>query len=185
MPKGETDLYDRPRFTAQQALSPERHMNRRLSAQEIDLVTNAAAWSGMFAGVVTGVVTSALVYVASASSPRFRGKLNAAGKAAIVVTPSAFAFFAQSHRIVGQAALDPASYVEAAKEADAAAAAGVSTTLPLQYQIANAVYHHPFKVIMGCVTRPPLPAEWPHASARPSSACAQARGAGLRRAIQI
>ena len=59
MPKGDTDLYDRPRFTAQQALAPERHMDRRLSSQEVELVTNAAAWSGTLAGLAAGVVSSA------------------------------------------------------------------------------------------------------------------------------
>lgn len=153
MPKGETDLYERPRAVAQAALQPDRHESRHLNTSERELISTSAGRSGFMASAMTAVVSGGAVALASALSPRFRSALSASGKTALIVTPTAFAFWAQSHLTIGAATKDPSAYIESAAAATqvtvAAAKAGEVVRLPAYYGIANAIYTHPFKTIMG------------------------------------
>lgn len=150
MPKGETDLYERPRFVAQEALSPDRHLSRALDSHERGQVSNSALRSGLLTSLGTGVVCGAIVYAANAISPRFRGALGISGKTALVVTPTLGAFSLSSHLAVGKATRDAASYAEAAA-APVAVSAKLEKlgALPLWCQLANTLYVHPFKTILG------------------------------------
>ena len=84
-------------------------------------------------------------------SPRFRGALGVSGKVALVVTPSAGAFFLKSHLTVAEARADPDVFVSSPR---ASASEGSQTSLALWQSAANAVYSHPFKTIIGCAAAP-------------------------------
>ena len=84
------------------------------------------------------------------SFPRFRGALGVSGKTALVVTPTAFSFWTQSHLTVGNATKDPSSYITAAKTPVVSTATpGTAVKLPAWYGVANVLYEHPFKTIIG------------------------------------
>ena len=153
MPKGNTDLYERPRAVTQQMMEPDRHEPRMLTPREQDLVTNAAIRSGGIAALATGAVIGGMVYAANVFSPRFRGALGVSGKTALVVTPTAFSFFSESHLLVGNATKDPSSYITAAAAKTpvvSTATPGTAVKLPAWYGVANVLYEHPFKTIIGC-----------------------------------
>lgn len=152
MPKGNTDLYERPRAVTQQMMEPDRHEPRMLTPREQDLVTNAAIRSGGIAALATGAVIGGMVYAANVFSPRFRGALGVSGKTALVVTPTAFSFFSESHLLVGNATKDPSSYITAAAAKTpvvSTATPGTAVKLPAWYGVANVLYEHPFKTIIG------------------------------------
>ena len=44
MPKGETDLYERPRAVVQDMLKPDRHLDRSLDSRERNLVSTNATY---------------------------------------------------------------------------------------------------------------------------------------------
>ena len=153
MPKGNTELYERPRAVAQEMMEPDRHESRMLTPREQDLVTNAAVRSGGIAALATGAVIGGMVYAANVFSPRFRGALGVSGKTALVVTPTAFSFFSESHLLVGNATKDPSSYITAAAAKTpvvSTATPGTAVKLPAWYGVANVLYEHPFKTIIGC-----------------------------------
>ena len=52
--------------------------------------------SGLLSSLGAGVVSGALVAAANTFSPRFRGALGVSGKTALIVTPTAGAFFLSS-----------------------------------------------------------------------------------------
>lgn len=149
MPKGNTELHERPRAVTQQMMEPDRHESRMLTPREQDMVTGAAVRNGGMAALATGVAAGGLVAAASVFSPRFRGALGVSGKTALVVTPTAFAFWTQSHLTVGNATKDPSSYITAAQTPVVATATpGAEVKLPAWYGVANVLYEHPFKTII-------------------------------------
>ena len=88
-----------------------------------------------------------MVAALNAFSPRFRNSLGMSGKVALVVTPTAGAFWTQSHLTVGQASKDPSKYIEGAKVPVATTARPGYAKLPAWYGVSNAVYENPFKTI--------------------------------------
>lgn len=194
MPKGETDLYERPRAVAQEMLKPDRHLARPLDQSERNLVSTNATYrctfgspqpasrsaahatrslgsphhpyschlrSGLLSSLGAGVVSGALVAAANAFSPRFRGALGVSGKTALIVTPTAGAFFLSSQLSINGATKDGGASVggrgatigatiggaTATAPAATALAARVSS-LPLWCRAANQLYESPFKTIM-------------------------------------
>ena len=149
------ELTERPRATAHDALQPRRYGNRPLTQEEVDVVASASTRNGVIAAVASCFASSGLVYAANALSPRFRGALGVSGKAALVVTPTAGAFFLRSHLTIAAARADPESFVASnvsASTAEAAAATPTAATPPqrqltLSQTLSNAIYNHPFKFI--------------------------------------
>jgi len=149
------ELAERPRAVAQEALQPQRHRSSKLSGNDLGFVGTSAAWNGGVAAAATAAVSGLAVGAANAVSPRFRSALGISGKLALVVTPTAGAFFLKSHRTINEAIRDADAFV-APRTAVASAAAGVHAAGPaVQSQLAawqvaaNTVYMHPFKTIMG------------------------------------
>jgi len=144
-------MAERPRAIAQDALQPERHRNTPLPQEGVTVVASEAQRNGVVAGAATAALFSGAVYYAHTTSRWFRGALGISGKAALVVTPAAGAFFLRSTQTVHEARADPDGFV-AGKQQDAPQAQP-------QYQLttwqkaANMVYYHPFKVI-GSIAAP-------------------------------
>ena len=144
------ELTERPRAVAQAALSPVRYADRPLPQEGVDRLQADAQKNGFIAGVAACFASSGAVFMANALSPRFRGALGVSGKAALVATPTAGAFFLNSLLTVDNAIKDPAGYqrnasVAAVEQADAPK----QSSLALWQTACNTVYQHPFKTIIG------------------------------------
>jgi hypothetical protein len=166
MPKGETDLYERPRAVAQEMLKPDRHLDRPLDSTERNLVSTNAAWSGLLSSLGTGVVSGALVAAANTFSPRFRGALGVSGKTALIVTPTLGAFAFSSQISINGVTKDGGGSIGAAT---AAAPAATVSSLPLWCRAANQLYESPFKTIMA-ICAPAYGALFYHESTSPATA---------------
>lgn len=144
------ELTERPRAVAQAALSPVRYEDRPLPQAGMDRLQADAQKNGFIAGVAACFVSSGAVFMANALSPRFRRSLGVSGKAALVVTPTAGAFFLNSLLTVDNAIKDPAEYHQRPS-----AAAMEQPGAPKQSSLAfwqtacNTIYQHPFKTIIG------------------------------------
>ena len=156
------ELNERPRATAAAALEPQRFQDRALNASELEQVASEARYQGSIGALVAGLCSGAAVVTANMRSARFRNALGVSGKVALIVTPTAGAFFLRSHQTVGSAIENPDSVVgtHASLAANPAAAAPVSSHAthatnaivqlslsPLQ-RLANLVYDNPFKTII-------------------------------------
>ena len=139
------------------ALQPARHRDRALTESETRHIGAIATRNGAIASVAAAAISSGAVFAANALSPRFRNSLGISGKAALVVTPTAGAFFLKSHLTLADAQRDPDSFVPSTRGTSAAraTASGVGGVSVAQTQLgtfqsaANAVYNHPFKTILG------------------------------------
>ena len=101
---------------------------------------------GIIAAIAAGLGSSATVYAANALSPKFRAAFSASSKAALIVTPTAGAFFVKSHLTVAEARADPESFV-GTKTSPKQEAPSSQSELFLWQRAANAVYFNPVKVI--------------------------------------
>jgi len=146
------ELAERPRAVAQEALNPERLRSTALPGAEVGHVSNAATRNGAIGAAAASAMSGAAVFAANALSPKFRGALGVSGKLALVVTPTAGAFFLRSHQTIHEAIKDPEGFVAptvAAAAANAPANAPSQSALAPWQSAANSVYTHPFKTIMG------------------------------------
>jgi len=167
MPKGETDLYERPRAVVQDMLKPDRHLDRSLDSRERNLVSTNATYSGLLSSLGAGVVSGALVAAANTFSPRFRGALGVSGKTALIVTPTAGAFFLSSQLAINGVTKGGGTAI-AASTAEAPPGPTV-TSLPLWCRAANQVYESPFKTIIA-ICAPAYGALFYHESTHPATA---------------
>jgi hypothetical protein len=144
------ELTERPRATAQEALQPQRYSAQAASDAQVAHITGVAQRNGTIASAVTGAVCSAAVLAANALSPRFRNALGVSGKVALVVTPTAGAFWVKSFLTVGDAQRDPEEFMAARRPSGHAAPASANgqQQLSAAQQLANTVYTHPFKTIL-------------------------------------
>ena len=101
------ELTERPRATAQEALNPKRYAEQALPAEDVAFVGQMAQRNGTIAGMATAFISSGVVYLAHSIVPKFRNGLGISGKMALVVTPTAGAFFLRSHQTVHEARADP------------------------------------------------------------------------------
>lgn len=145
------ELAERPRATAQAALQPMRLPDTPLNATDRGLVGSVATQNGIISAIGAAAVSGAAVLIANRVSPQFRTYLGISGKAALVVTPTAGAFFLKSHLTIGEAHRDPQGFVsaQAAEETARRAHSSPQDRLSTWQTAANAVYNHPFKTIMG------------------------------------
>lgn len=133
---------------AQQALQPKQYRAQPLAQEEVAYIGDASGRNGFLAAVAAGVASSGIVYGANTFSPIFRRSLGISGKAALVVTPTAGAFFLQSHLTVAAARADPDAFV-AGKPATAKQSVQPQHDLALWQRAANWVYFNPMKCIFG------------------------------------
>ena len=140
------EVHERPRATAQEALSPAKYRSQPLAREEVAFVGETSGRDGIIAAFAVGGVSSGAVYLANALSPKFRGGLGISGKAALVVTPTAGAFFLKSHLTVAEARADPDKFF-GNRQSRAAAAPRAQHQLALWQSASNFVYENPFKVI--------------------------------------
>ena len=143
------ELRERPRAVAQEALQPKQYRPEPLQQNEVDYIGQAASKSGFIASAAVGAMSSGAVYLANALSPRFRGALGVSGKAALIVTPTAGAFFLKSHLTIANARADPDSFVSSESASAAIKQAFSQTQLTPLQSMSNTVYVHPFKTIIG------------------------------------
>lgn len=130
------------------------------------MVSSNATRSGLLSSLGAGVVSGALVAAANSFSPRFRRALSVSGKTALVVTPTAGAFFLSSHLAINSATKDGGTTIALA--ADKPSVPQVSS-LPLWCRAANQLYEAPFKTIMG-ICAPAYGALFYHESTNPATA---------------
>ena len=122
--------------------------------------------SGLLSSLGAGVVSGALVAAANTFSPRFRGALGVSGKTALIVTPTAGAFFLSSQLAINGATKDGGTSIGGAT---GAAHTATVSSLPLWCRAANQLYENPFKTIMAiCV--PAYGALFYHESTHPATA---------------
>ena len=122
--------------------------------------------SGLLSSLGAGVASGALVAAANTFSPRFRGALGVSGKTALIVTPTAGAFFLSSQLAINGATKDGGTSIGGAT---GAAQAATVSSLPLWCRAANQLYENPFKTIMAiCV--PAYGALFYHESTHPATA---------------
>ena len=143
------ELRERPRAVAQEALQPKQYRPEPLQQNEVDYIGQAASKSGFIASAAVGAMSAGAVYLANALSPRFRGALGVSGKAALIVTPTAGAFFLKSHLTIANARADPDSFVSSESASAAIKQAFSQTQLTPLQSMSNTVYVHPFKTIIG------------------------------------
>ena len=164
------ELVERPRATTEEALNPKQYRKQALSKEETQYVGDSSWQAGALAAAGAASLSGGAIYLANTFSPKFRGALGISGKMALVVTPTAGAFFLKSYQTVAEARADPDAFV-AGREAAAAAA----PPPPPQYQLStwqsacNMVYFHPFKVI-GAIALPSYIAAFYRESTHPSTA---------------
>ena len=139
-------MHERPRATAQEALSPAKYRSQPLAREERAFVGDTSGRDGIVAAIATAGVSSGAVYLANALSPKFRGGLGISGKAALVVTPTAGAFFLKSHLTVAEARADPDKFF-GDRQPRAAAPPRPQHKLALWQSASNFIYENPFKVI--------------------------------------
>lgn len=77
----------------------------------MSFVAATARRNGGIAAMAAAFIASGGVYLANEMSPRFRGALGISGKMALIVTPTAGAFFLRSHQTVHEARADPDEFV--------------------------------------------------------------------------
>ena len=140
------DLHERPRHVVQSALAEDPKPSRALTEAERAGIGQQAQRSGFAAAAAAAAVSGAAVLTANATSARFRGALGISGKMALVVTPTAGAFFLRSQQTVNRANLDAERYLS---DPNAPSAAPARTSLAVWQLAANAVYDHPMKSIIG------------------------------------
>lgn len=117
-----------------------------------------ATLEGVTSAISTLAVSGGAVLVANKYSPMFRRSLGVSGKLALVVTPTAGAFFLMSELALFDAKRDPAKYgigPDGSKIAPVKAngetefVANVVSKLGPQHRFANWLYDHPFQSIAG------------------------------------
>ena len=165
------ELAERPRATAQDALRPRSFAGTALGEAELGVIQAAAQQAGLVAAAAVGVASAGAVIAANAISPRFRGALGLSGKLALVVTPTSGAFFLRSHLTLASARADPDGFLRGTRAAqqDGAAAAPRRGALSVGQRVANFVYDHPFKVIVG-IALPTYAAIFRRESTQPATA---------------
>ena len=168
------ELVERPRATAEEALNPKRYRGQALNKEEMRYVGEESGRNGAIAAFAAACISGSAVYLANIFSPKFRRGLGVSGKMALVVTPTAGAFFLRSHLTVADARSDPDAFI-APKEAHKAAAeraaakAAPQTQLTFCQSACNLVYVHPFKVI-GAIAIPSYFAVFYKESTHPATA---------------
>ena len=145
-------MHERPRATAQEALNPKQYRDQPLTREEVSYVGEQSGRNGLVAAIATGFVSSGAVYLANELSPKFRGALGVSGKMALVVTPTAGAFFLKSHLTVAEARADPDKFVSG-KPTGARQTQQQQSSLSLFQTASNFVYFNPFKTI-GAIALP-------------------------------
>ena len=173
------ELTERPRATAQQALQPRTYRDQPLSQSDVDFVAAQSTQKGTVAGAAAAFAASGLVYLANSMSPRFRGALGVSGKLALVVTPTAGAFFLRSHLTIADARADPEGFMlnngatrgtsSGAGKSIVTAAVVEQKQLTIGQTISNVLYNHSFKVIGG-IALPLYGAVFYRESTHPSTA---------------
>ena len=145
------DLTERPRATTQAALTPQPFSPQALGDEQVGIVADAAKRAGMLAAGAAAVASGGVVAAANAFSPRFRGALGVSGKAALVVTPSAGAFYLKSHLTMAHARANPEAFLHSQRAMAGGRGIGAAEqgSLALWQSAANMVYDHPFKTIIG------------------------------------
>jgi len=138
------ELVERPRATAQEALQPNRYAPQALPQEDVAYVAQEATRNGTIAGIAAAFISSGAVYLANSMSPKFRGGLGISGKMALVVTPTAGAFFLRSHQMVHAAQKRPDEFFSGKP---VAAPPEPQHQLEAWQGAANFVYINPFKVI--------------------------------------
>ncbi|KAL3930382.1 MAG: hypothetical protein SGPRY_001561 [Prymnesium sp.] len=138
------DLHERPRHMTQQALLSASTSKQPLDKREVDLLTFTALQQGTVAALAAGAVSAALVFGASAWSPRIRAALNVSSKTGLIITPMFGMFYLRSHKFLGQAGKDPTAALSTA-----AVQQKVTQGLSLWHRAANAIFEHPCKTIVG------------------------------------
>lgn len=143
------ELAERPRAAAQAALNPDRYADTPLPQAGVDQLQYDAQKNGFVAAIAAGFASAGSVFMANALSPRFRNALGVSGKAALVVTPSAGAFFLNSLQTVDRAIKDPDAYRQGGASAPTSMlAASPQSSLTLWQTMCNTIYYHPFKTIV-------------------------------------
>jgi len=142
------DLHERPRAVTAALLEPDTLPSRALQESERNAIASHAARSGLLASIAAGAISGALVLAANRLSPRFRSALGVSGKTALVVTPTAFTFFAKSHLTVAHATADPTGYL-GRTTGEAPQRQEPLGKLQPWHRVANAVSSNPFKTIVG------------------------------------
>ena len=93
------------------------------------------------------------VYLMNELSPKFRGALGISGKLALVVTPTAGAFFLRSHLAGHETAAPDPDFLAAKPDAPASQPSTPQHSLAAWQQAANFIYYNPFKLI-GAISIP-------------------------------
>jgi hypothetical protein len=146
------ELTERPRATTQDALNPHRYSSQSASHADAVYIGAQAQRNGAIAAASSAFISSGAVYLMNELSPKFRGALGISGKLALVVTPTAGAFFLRSHLTVAEARADP-DFLAAKPDAPASQPSTPQHSLAAWQQAANFIYYNPFKLI-GAISIP-------------------------------
>jgi hypothetical protein len=142
------DMHERPQHMAHEALHPKMMPSRPLDVTERTLVGEDAIRYGTLAAIAALTVSGSAVGLANRLSPLFRRGLGVSGKTALIVTPTAGAFYTGAYQTVGN--VDAHKYLGKSEHAPAASprrADPRSKLAPWEFA-ANAVYKAPFTTII-------------------------------------
>ena len=130
---------------AQEALQPKRYSSQPLAKADVAYIGDESGRNGFIAAVATGLLSGGAVYGLNEFSTTFRRALGVSGKMALVVTPTAGAFFLKSHMTIADARADPDAFVSG--KATAPRVAPPQHQLSFGQRLSNFVYENPFKCI--------------------------------------
>ena len=142
------DLHERPRHVVHEALHPATKPSRPLDSTERSMVGQDAIRYGTLAAIAALTVSGSAVGLANRMSPLFRRALGVSGKTALIVTPTAGAFYTGAYLTVAN--VDAHKYLGKTEDAVAAGPrrADPRSKLAPWELAANALYGAPFTGII-------------------------------------
>jgi hypothetical protein len=106
------ELHERPRAVVQRLVQPERMPNRALLPEETAVINQEAVMSGFKGAAIVGANVGSILFLINHYSPRFRTGLGVSGKVGLLLVPTFFTFFLQSHLVVAHANANPFRYMK-------------------------------------------------------------------------